>query len=94
MIVACQGDEGPINRDRNSSSSGINQGHIDTGTRTSVTLLAELPKQRVLPRRWLDINGSVIGGFWQAALRAVIGLIAFRPGITEVGRLLLLTPEV
>ncbi|PSR80716.1 hypothetical protein PHLCEN_2v6632 [Hermanssonia centrifuga] len=38
---------------------------------------------RVLPRRWLDIHGREIPEVWEAACRAVIGVIAFRPGISQ-----------
>jgi transcription factor C subunit 3 len=40
------------------------------------------------PRRWLDIRGTKVADFWQAALRAVMGLVVFRPGITQVSRTL------
>jgi oxalate---CoA ligase len=38
---------------------------------------------RVLPRRWLDLNGCVVQEAWVAGLRAVIGTIVFRPGISQ-----------
>jgi hypothetical protein len=37
-----------------------------------------------LPRRWLDINGGIIRGIWDAALHAAVGIIVFRPGISQV----------
>lgn len=42
------------------------------------------PIVNVFPRRWLDIRGVRVPDFWQAALRAVMGLIIFRPGIPQV----------
>jgi hypothetical protein len=42
------------------------------------------PLTRSYPRRWYDIAGLKISDHWQAALRAVMGVIAFRPGITQV----------
>ncbi|KAJ8517040.1 hypothetical protein ONZ45_g5742 [Pleurotus djamor] len=39
--------------------------------------------KRVLPRRWLDISGNKVGEVWDAALRAVISLVHFRPGVTK-----------
>jgi hypothetical protein len=38
----------------------------------------------VLPRRWIDINGTTMSDTWTAAQRAVVGIVAMRPGITEV----------
>ncbi|KZT74913.1 hypothetical protein DAEQUDRAFT_720101 [Daedalea quercina L-15889] len=37
----------------------------------------------VHPRRWLDVSGRKIDGVWVAALRAVTGVIVFRPGVTQ-----------
>jgi hypothetical protein len=37
-----------------------------------------------LPRRWLDIHGGTIGGIWDAAVHAVMGIVVFRPGISQV----------
>ncbi|PPQ63697.1 hypothetical protein CVT24_004277 [Panaeolus cyanescens] len=37
----------------------------------------------VFPRRWLDIRGIKVPDYWQAALRAVVGLVVFRPGISQ-----------
>lgn len=42
------------------------------------------PLINVLPRRWLDIQGTRVADFWRSALRAVMGLVVFRPGITQV----------
>ena len=39
---------------------------------------------KILPRRWFDISGSKINGIWEAALKAVAGVILFRPGISQV----------
>lgn len=50
----------------------------------SVTVCND-PLTRVFPRRWLDIRGAKVADYWQAALRAVMGLVIFRPGITQVG---------
>ena len=41
-------------------------------------------KTLVLPRRWLDIHGGKIRGTWDAALRAVVGIVIFHPGISQV----------
>ncbi|KAJ3835083.1 hypothetical protein F5878DRAFT_328184 [Lentinula raphanica] len=46
-------------------------------------LLSESPSIRVFPRRWLDIHGKKVIDVWEAALRAVIGAIVFRPGISQ-----------
>jgi transcription factor C subunit 3 len=49
------------------------------------TTISETPLQRVFPRRWLDSDGRKIREFWKAALKAVLGLVIFRPGISLVG---------
>ena len=45
----------------------------------------KLNNQLHLPRRWLDINGREMQDIWEAACRAVIGIVMTRPGIPEVG---------
>lgn len=51
----------------------------------SVSLLgAEGPRAMVFPRRWLDVAGRRINDVWEAALRAVIGVILLRPGVAQV----------
>lgn len=47
-------------------------------------LVSREPLINAFPRRWLDIRGVKVPDFWQAALRAVMGLIIFRPGISQV----------
>lgn len=49
-------------------------------------LVSESPAVRIFPRRWYDISGRKVVDFWEAALRAVIGVIIFRPGISYVCR--------
>ena len=39
---------------------------------------------RVWPRRWLDINGRLIREIWEAAKRAVVAVVLFHPGISQV----------
>ncbi|KAH9486640.1 Transcription factor tau subunit sfc3 [Psilocybe cubensis] len=46
-------------------------------------VVSEEPFVNALPRRWLDIRGNRVADFWQSGLRAVMGLIVFRPGITQ-----------
>lgn len=41
-------------------------------------------KALLLPRRWFNIWGKRMNDVWEAALRAVMGLILFRPGISQV----------
>jgi hypothetical protein len=45
---------------------------------------SEFPMIRIFPRRWLDIFGSKMTDVWEAALKATLGVILFRPGITQV----------
>jgi hypothetical protein len=47
--------------------------------------ISESPVVRIFPRRWLDTQGRQVVEYWQAALKAVLGLVVFRPGISEVG---------
>ncbi|KAF8167796.1 hypothetical protein B0H34DRAFT_644725 [Crassisporium funariophilum] len=47
-------------------------------------IVSKDPVLRIFPRRWLDIKGMKVVDFWQAALRAVMGTIVFRPGVTQV----------
>ncbi|KXN81127.1 hypothetical protein AN958_06081 [Leucoagaricus sp. SymC.cos] len=47
------------------------------------TKISDTPLQRIFPRRWLDTEGRRIREFWEAALRAVLGLVIFRPGISQ-----------
>ncbi|KAH9178894.1 hypothetical protein EDB89DRAFT_2111752 [Lactarius sanguifluus] len=43
----------------------------------------EEPRINVLPRRWLNTTGEKVRETWHAALRAVIGTVVFRPGISQ-----------
>jgi transcription factor C subunit 3 len=47
-------------------------------------IVCETPLTRVLPRRWLDIQGRQMNVIWEAGLRAVLGIILFKPGVTQV----------
>lgn len=52
--------------------------------RSWTVMISENPLTRVLPRRWFGINGERIDDVWQAGLRAILGLVVFRPGISRV----------
>lgn len=43
------------------------------------------PLTRFFPRRWLDIYGRRISDLWDAGLKAVVGMILMRPGVSQVG---------
>ena len=47
-------------------------------------IASECPLARQHPRRWYDIEGRRIPSYWEAALRSVMGVVIFRPGITQV----------
>ncbi|KAH7927378.1 hypothetical protein BV22DRAFT_1127415 [Leucogyrophana mollusca] len=51
--------------------------------RAWAVVTCEDPRTLVLPRRWLDIRGLKVGELWEAALKAVVGVILFRPGISQ-----------
>lgn len=48
-------------------------------------LISEEPRVRIFPRRWLGLTGEKVLDVWDAALKAVVGLVVFRPGISQVG---------
>ena len=57
------------------------------GARQSVAwtvTVSEEPRINVLPRRWLDVRGAKVRETWRAAMRAVIGILVYRPGISQV----------
>ena len=41
-------------------------------------------KAMIFPRRWLDIYGRKLTEMWEAALRAVLGLVLLHPGVSQV----------
>ncbi|KAH8120510.1 hypothetical protein DFH11DRAFT_1685786 [Phellopilus nigrolimitatus] len=41
------------------------------------------PITKLFPRRWLDIAGGRVTEVWNAALRAVVGLVHLKPGISQ-----------
>ncbi|KAF7340022.1 B-block-TFIIIC domain-containing protein [Mycena venus] len=38
---------------------------------------------RIFPRRWIDTTGSKVMDLWEAATRAVMGVLVFHPGVTQ-----------
>jgi len=46
--------------------------------------VSEEPRINVFPRRWLDVKGGKVRETWRAAMRAVTGILVFRPGISQV----------
>lgn len=52
---------------------------------------ATKPLLTTFPRRWLDVNGRQVPELWEAACRAVIGIVVFRPGVNQVRQSLHLT---
>jgi hypothetical protein len=49
----------------------------------TVQISAE-PMMRIFPRRWIDMTGSKVMDLWEAATRAVMGVLVFHPGLTQV----------
>lgn len=47
-------------------------------------LVSEDPPIRVQPRRWRDVNGTLVNDVWEAGCRAVVGVVVFRPGLSLV----------
>ncbi|EPQ61082.1 hypothetical protein GLOTRDRAFT_113540 [Gloeophyllum trabeum ATCC 11539] len=54
-----------------------------TNVRSWTVAISGNPLWRTFPRRWLDIFGQRINEVWEAALRAVMGVIVLRPGISQ-----------
>lgn len=46
--------------------------------------ISQKPLVYIFPRRWMDAKGRKVSEFWQAAIRAVMGTVIFRPGISQV----------
>lgn len=45
--------------------------------------LPNKPTVKIFPRRWLGIQGRRIAEIWEAALRATVGLIHLKPGLSQ-----------
>ncbi|KAJ7785880.1 hypothetical protein B0H16DRAFT_1488336 [Mycena metata] len=41
------------------------------------------PMARIFPRRWIDMTGAKVMDLWDAATRAVMGVLVFHPGVTQ-----------
>ncbi|KAJ7169467.1 hypothetical protein C8R46DRAFT_1088869 [Mycena filopes] len=41
------------------------------------------PLTRIFPRRWIDMTGAKVIDLWEAATRAVMGVLLFHPGVTQ-----------
>jgi len=46
--------------------------------------VSQNPLVYTFPRRWMDIKGQKVVDFWQAAVRAIMSTVIFRPGISQV----------
>ncbi|KAJ7693612.1 hypothetical protein B0H17DRAFT_1059213 [Mycena rosella] len=45
--------------------------------------ISTAPLTRIFPRRWIDMTGSKVMDVWDAAARAVMGVLVFHPGLTQ-----------
>lgn len=52
--------------------------------RNWTVVVSESPRTYIFPRRWLSITGLKIIDVWEAAVRSVVGVLIFRPGISQV----------
>lgn len=52
--------------------------------RAWTVLVSENPPVRIFPRRWFDLTGTKVPDVWESGLKAVVGVITFRPGISQV----------
>ncbi|KAJ7071454.1 hypothetical protein C8F01DRAFT_1110582 [Mycena amicta] len=46
-------------------------------------VISAVPMMRMFPRRWVDMTGSRVVDHWEAATRAVMGVLVFHPGLTQ-----------
>lgn len=58
--------------------------------RAWTVLISEKPSVRIFPRRWLNLAGQNVPDVWESALKAVVGVIAFRPGVSQVRNLVVM----
>ncbi|KAI0768599.1 hypothetical protein BD413DRAFT_563329 [Trametes elegans] len=56
---------------------------LEVGGEAGSAVAKQRTKTLVFPRRWLDIYGRKLPEVWDAALRAVLGLVLLRPGISQ-----------
>lgn len=68
--------ESPTNREDQSAGAG--------GDANTMSKLRPKPVIRSFPRRWLDIHGHEMVDIWDAACRAVMGIIVLHPGESQV----------
>lgn len=47
-------------------------------------LISEKPRAMIFPRRWFDLAGTKVPDVWESALKAVVGVVVFRPGVSQV----------
>jgi hypothetical protein len=55
-----------------------------TYLRSWSVVVSDAPLIRVFPRRWLNLYGARTDDVWEAALKAVVGVVIFRPGVSQV----------
>lgn len=60
----------------------VSSAHLQAWT----VMISEVPRVRIFPRRWFGLLGEKVPDVWQAALQAVVGIVVFRPGISQVCR--------
>ncbi|KAI0823034.1 hypothetical protein BC628DRAFT_1365542 [Trametes gibbosa] len=56
---------------------------VPVSENTEARAVPSVKQMMIFPRRWLDIRGRKLREVWDAALRAVVGLVLLRPGISE-----------
>ena len=57
------------------------------GRETLTLPLPNKPTAKIFPRRWLGIQGKRIAEIWEAALRATVGLIHLKPGLSQARKM-------
>jgi len=53
-------------------------------------MISKNPSTRIFPRRWFDLTGKKALDVWESALKAVVGVVVFRPGVSQVRSLLVM----
>jgi oxalate---CoA ligase len=58
--------------------------------RAWTVMVSKNPRTRIFPRRWFDLTGKKMSDVWESALKAVVGVVVFRPGVSQVRSLLVM----
>jgi len=69
-----------------SSSVLVSSAYLQAWT----VMVSNNPRTRIFPRRWFDLEGKKMSDVWESALKAIVGVVIFRPGVPQVCSLLVM----